>query len=77
MVTGISFSYPSTLRPRESPTSSSGMPAASRIRAVGWSYAVSIGNRFPCCFHVRRSCVVTAIARASFLDRVHGFQAAV
>jgi hypothetical protein len=33
--TGISFSYPSITRPRESPTRMIGMPASSRSFAVG------------------------------------------
>ena len=59
----------------ESPTSSTGMPASSRIRAVGKSYAVSIANRFPSAFHARRSWIVTVIARASFRQCTAGYRA--
>src|SRR5919106_6247775 len=65
IVTGSVFWYPRTLLPTESPTRITGMPASSRIRAVGKSYAVSIGNRRPSAFQVAKSWIVT-MARASF-----------
>ena len=52
-VTGRDVSLPNTLLDAESPTSTTSMPASSKICAVYWSYAVSIAHfsprAFSCC----------------------------
>src|SRR5690606_27400710 len=53
-VTGIVVAWPSMLSPIESPASSMATPAASKIRAVGPSYAVSIVSWRPADLASRR-----------------------
>src|SRR5690349_9076850 len=58
-VTGIVLSCPYTTMDAESPTSSTGMPASSKTRAVSASYAVSIGHFSPRALAAARSRTVT------------------
>jgi len=58
-VTGSVVSWPKTTMPAESPTSSTGMPASSKTRAVRASYEVSIGHFSPRALAATRSRTVT------------------
>src|SRR5207249_1356761 len=70
-VTGSVVGYPSITMPRLSPTSSIGMPASSRMRALRKSYAVSTAKRLPSSLNRWTSSTVVTSDHTSPADVCH------
>src|SRR4051794_5379500 len=70
MVTGTVVSYPSTVMPTESPTSSASAPASSKMRAMTASYAVIIAIFSPRTLLAFRSVVRTGADVIALLPKV-------